>query len=184
MSLLVTAGLSLLQYVPEIVEAFTSDKEEVSEKLFKTGVRVIKENIPTEVRHDINTNNPGAVVKALKESPDLALKFQQAVMEDKHVYDKMLLDNTKNARKMYSSVDNSTANSIGTKIIKENLWFIFALVTLQLLAMYFLKDEGQILALLGNTVGFVLNGLLKERQDVVNFFFGSSLGSKMKNKQQ
>jgi hypothetical protein len=45
-----------------------------------------------------------------------------------------------------------------------------------------LKDEGEVIAIVSNFIGIAMGHLFNERQSVINFFFGSSRGSKLKDR--
>ena len=89
------------------------------------------------------------------------------------------LENTKDARAMYQNTDNETAYLIANKIIKENLWILLGLVLVQVAVVMFV--HGQVAAVITGVVGTITGALINERNTVVNFFFGSSKGSKDKD---
>jgi hypothetical protein len=45
-----------------------------------------------------------------------------------------------------------------------------------------LDGKGEVIAIVSNFIGIAIGNLFSERQSVVNFFFGSSVGSKLKDK--
>jgi hypothetical protein len=65
--------------------------------------------------------------------------------------------------------------------MKWNLWSILALVLVNGIAIYFLSEEAAVLATVSNLLGIVIKSLLDERKEVTGFYFGSSVGSKMKD---
>lgn len=177
-------GLAL-QAVPELINAFTGDdKKKPMEVVGTIAQKVVMGKLGVRVDGDDNRveYSDEELIDVINSDPKLMIEFRTELEKNKFRFDEIALNNTKDARNMYASTGHRAADNIAKSIINYNLWFVFALVFAQMLAMYLLSDHGQLLALLGNTVGFVLNGLLKERQDVVNFFFGSSLGSKIKDK--
>ena len=91
------------------------------------------------------------------------------------------LQNIVSARDMYK-VQNRTADIIANKIINENLWMIIILVIINALAIVFMPAALQTaVGVISNLIGIVIGKLLTERQAVINFFFGSSFGSKVKD---
>jgi hypothetical protein len=72
------------------------------------------------------------------------------------------------------------ADDIAEKIINWNLWLLLVLVIVQVLVIMFV--DGQIAAVVTGVVGTITGALINERNTVVNFFFGSSKGSKDKDK--
>ena len=88
------------------------------------------------------------------------------------------LANTESAREMYAE-KSDTADFIANKVIKENLILITVLVVIQVLVIMFV--EGQVAAVVTGVVGTIVGALINERNTVINFFFGSSKGSKDKD---
>ena len=84
------------------------------------------------------------------------------------------------ARLMYTKTDHKTADEIATNIIKKNLPLIIGLVLINILSVWLLKDQGELIAIISNFIGITIGYLFSERQQVINFFFGSSIGSKDK----
>jgi len=84
------------------------------------------------------------------------------------------------ARDMYKSTDHSQADKIADNVMKFNLIIIVIMVAIQVLVIMYV--EGQIAAVITGVVGTITGALLAERSAVVNFFFGSSQGSKDKDK--
>lgn len=81
-----------------------------------------------------------------------------------------------NAREMYKQ-NSSMSDRIANRIMNWNLPGILAcLLILIACVKYF--DNDVIIALISSTIGSVITLLATERQTVVNFFFGSSMGSK------
>ena len=64
--------------------------------------------------------------------------------------------------------------------MKYNLVIVFLLVIINVIAVWYLKNDAAVLAIISNFIGITLGALLNERQAVINFFFGSSMGSKNK----
>ena len=88
------------------------------------------------------------------------------------------LGNTESAREMYAE-KSDTADFIAHKVIKENLISIALLVIIQVLAIIFV--EGPVAAVITGVIGTIVGALINERNTVINFFFGSSKGSKDKD---
>lgn len=78
-------------------------------------------------------------------------------------------------------VKSDTADKVADQIIKWNLPVIAVLVLVNLLLIHLLKDEATLIAIASNIIGVVIGKLLGERQAIINFFFGSSIGSKEKD---
>lgn len=170
----VTAAIALAKFVPDIIGLFSKKKGDKAKKVAQSVVDVAQ-NLTGRA-------NLGFAVDAIEGSPELQLQFKELILNDKYIAEQMRLDDVKDARDMYEK-NNKQASLIAENIIKYNLVYVMGLVGVNLAAIHFFKDEPALLAVLANVVGLVLSSLLSERQAVVGFFFGSSLGSKLKSKQ-
>ena len=164
--------LGLVKYVPDLVGLFSKKRGKDAQKVIDT-VGGIAESVTGKKGKDAE--------KAIAENPELAYKFQLAVMADSHVQDQLALEDMKSARDMYK-VNPEQASKVAEHIMKYNLVLVFILVVINVLAVVHLKEDAAVLAIISNFIGIVLHALLNERQSVTGFFFGSSLGSKMKAK--
>jgi len=168
----VTLALTAAKFVPQIVgwvKGSGSKEKQVADKFL---------NIANTIA---GKGDDQANMDAISADPALQLEFQKAVMADAHVFDELCLQNTMDARRMYEK-DDGTADEIANVVIKYNLAIVFLLVGIQLVAVIYLAESAALLAVASNIIGIVIHALLKERQDIINFFFGSSLGSKIKTK--
>lgn len=109
-----------------------------------------------------------AAVAQLTESKEDYLKEMDMILEDKQ-----------SAREMYQNTDHNMADSIANKIINWNLWIMLILVAVQVLVIMYV--DGQVAAVVTGIVGTITGALINERNTVVNFFYGSSKGSKDKD---
>mgnify|MGYP003639117535 FL=1 len=162
--------LGLIKYVPDLIGLFDSKKGEQAKKISET-VGKIAETVTGKAGHE--------AVLSIEKDPALAHQFKLAVMADNHVNEQMHLDNTKSARDMYK-VNPEQASKVANNIMKHNLIIVFLLVLINVASVVGLKDHAAVLAIVSNFIGIVMMALLSERQAVVNFFFGSSMGSKNK----
>lgn len=89
------------------------------------------------------------------------------------------LADIQDARAMYKETDHAMADGIAKKIIDWNLWILLVLVGIQVMVIMFV--DGQVAAVVTGVVGTITGALINERNTVVNFFFGSSQGSKDKD---
>lgn len=78
-------------------------------------------------------------------------------------------------------IKNDMADGIASQIISRNLPLIGLLVTVNVLLVYFLQDNASLIAIASNIIGVAIGNLFNERQAIINFFFGSSIGSKEKD---
>lgn len=127
----------------------------------------------------------GKVIKSLLSSSNVELTVSEEAELDKAIKEyelqeyQMLLDDRANARSMYIS-KSAKADDIANSIMKWNLPMILGLVVLNIAATLYLDKA--LLAIVANVIGFVLNALITERSTIIQFFFGSSDGSKQKDK--
>jgi hypothetical protein len=163
--------LGLIKYVPDLIGLFDSKKGKQAKEISAT-VGKIAEAVTGKSGQD--------AVIAIEQDPILSHKFKMAVMADSHVAEQMHLDNTKSAREMYK-VNPEQAAKVANNIMKYNLVIVFLLVLINVASVVGLRDHAAVLAIVSNFIGIVMMALLSERQAVVNFFFGSSMGSKNKN---
>jgi hypothetical protein len=106
----------------------------------------------------------------------LEMGIQQINLEREKAY----LQDRQGARSMYQ-VHNVQADKIADRVMRWNLIFIFLVLLINVGSVIWLKENGTILAIIGNVLGMVLKGLFDERQQVGAFYFGSSMGSKQKD---
>ena len=84
-------------------------------------------------------------------------------------------------RNMYKSTDHELADFVAKRIINYNLWVIFLALVIEVLFVYFVDDK-VLVAIISGAIGLITGALLQERQQVIGFLFGSSRGSKDKDK--
>lgn len=112
--------------------------------------------------------------KLQPEDKQLFFELHQQEMEE---LDKRLAD-TADARKMYSG-KNEMADLVSKRVVNWNLPIIAILILVLIACIVWVADK-TLLALISTAIGGVTTQLLSERQTIINFFFGSSMGSKDK----
>ena len=126
----------------------------------------------------------GVVTNIVKKiSPNLSDNEKvelEELLKNYHQELELHLENTKDARSMYRTTDHTTSDGIANSIITWNLWIMLGLVVVQVCVILFV--EGPVAAVVTGIVGTLTGALINERNTVVNFFFGSSQGSKDKSK--
>lgn len=124
------------------------------------------------------------IIKGSKElSPEQKEALLEAAKEDMEYY-KMQLQDISNARDMYDK-SQEQADRLSNQIMKWNIWAILGMLILNvgvLIASDKFKFDNSIVLIVGNTIGFIIQSLINERGQVTGFYFGSSLGSKQKDK--
>lgn len=119
-------------------------------------------------------------LEAIQSDPNVALEFKKAVMADKHRLDEMFLADKKNAREMQNNAlkqdDEFSKRFVYYFAIG---WSIFAMLYLSGITFFSLPEESTRFAdtILGFLLGTIISG-------IIQFFYGSSQGSKDKNAQQ
>lgn len=163
-------ALTIAKYIPDVIDLFDKDdKESVASKV----VNIAKK---------VTGNDESDIPTILEQDPRAVLELRKAILEDKWVQERIDLDNVKSAREMHR-VNNEQADKISDSVIKYNILFVILLASLNGLALWYFEDNSEVLLFIGNLIGFIIQALLKERQDILNFYFGSSLGSKFKQLQ-
>ena len=84
----------------------------------------------------------------------------------------------RNARNMYLA-KSTQANKIANNIMRFNLPAIVSLIAANGLVIYYIENPAVAVAI-GNVIGASISVMWQERQQVVGFFFGSSIGSQEK----
>lgn len=163
---------TLLEYAPRAIKFVKALKSKDPDKIVSTVLEVAKQVT--------NKTNPNEAIEALSADPTLQLEYQKLLLEKENELPRLQIQDVQNARKMYSSTDHEKSDEIIAHIMTYNLVVVFILVVINIVAVYYLKDEGNIIAIVSNFIGIVVGALLNERQQVANFLFGSSLGSKKK----
>ncbi len=88
------------------------------------------------------------------------------------------LADRRDARDLYKE-KNNMADKVAKQVINLNLIVIAVLVVANIVCIMYLDKA--LLAIVSNVVGMVIQALIQERTTVVQFFFGSSKGSKDKD---
>ena len=83
------------------------------------------------------------------------------------------------ARGMYKETDHKTADIIAKKVIRWNILIAFAATILLIVCVIYIDDK-VLIAIISASLSALSTALMQERQQVINFFFGSSIGSKDK----
>ena len=119
----------------------------------------------------------GAVKTLIKKDDGISVE------QEKEAYKLIELDyqDRAGAREMYKA-ENKMADEIAKRVIVWNLWIVFLAIVIEILVVIYMQDK-TLIAIISSAIGGLTTALLQERQQVINFFFGSSIGSKTKDKQ-
>lgn len=130
-------------------------------------------------------------VTGIKLDGKKSLTIEEVEMINKHKTDILKLDyeklrleqeRFKTSHETYRQ-SHTMADSIASSVIKWNLPTIFILVLVNIYIVDVFKDNAPLMAIASNIIGIAIGKLFTERQAVINFFFGSSIGSKDKDVQ-
>jgi|TARA_R110000803_G_C11780009_1_gene296483 hypothetical protein len=119
----------------------------------------------------------GAVKTLIKKDDGISAE------QEKEAYKLIELDyqDRAGAREMYKA-ENKMADEIAKRVIVWNLWIVFLAIVIEILVVIYMQEK-TLIAIISSAIGGLTTALLQERQQVINFFFGSSIGSKTKDKQ-
>jgi len=171
----ISLALGLLQFAPKLVSLFGSDSG--------SKVSALAETVANVARTVTGKDDLSDATEALKADPQLAYQFQIAVMENETVLERLDEQSRQRASDQYQKTGHKQADKIADHVVKYNLPTIVGLVVANAGAVWFLGEKGTLIAIVSNLIGVVIGQLLQERQSVISFFFGSSLGSKQKGVQ-
>ena len=176
--------MAIASAIPAIVNLFTGEKSRTDSvvELAKTAGKVLGmdgEPNPEDVIAHLE-NNPEAVVK-LKELENEAIKLEnehlRAQVREQHRH----VEHKEDTRHKTYRVRSDQADKIADQVIKMNLPIIAILTIINIALVYYMQDKATLIAIASNIIGVVIGKLLGERQSIINFFFGSSIGSKEKD---
>ena len=106
-----------------------------------------------------------------QEMARIDLQFFQAEMADRA-----------DAREMYKQ-NNKMADYIARQVMNWGLPAVGALLLIEVGLIIGMKEHVELVAIVSTSIGAVSNQLLSERVKVIQFFFGSSRGSKEKEEE-
>lgn len=148
----------------------------------------IKENAP-DLLHSVldfgdNFFPPLELLTNLvKREPDLTVEqkteFEKLAIDTYRFELNYDLQQSEGSRSMYGAPSKEMADWIARRIMGYNVWIILFLVVLNVTLTFYI--ENALLAVVSNIIGIVMGQLIAERQTVVQFFLGSSIGSKLKD---
>lgn len=169
--MILTTALSLIKFIPDVIGLFDNKRGAKAKSALET---------VGNIAESITGKKDDEAIKALSSDPNLAYEFKLAVMADSHVQEQMEIEDRKDARSSYK-VNHEQVDKVADHIMKYNLVLVFLLVIINVIAVFNLKEDAALLAVVSNFIGIVIHALLNERQSVTAFFFGSSIGSKTKD---
>lgn len=161
-------------YAPDIAAAVATG----GSSLAVTGLRILgKEFLGNEdateeqVKTAVEAATPAQLLPLTKLNNEFkleAMKIEAAEMES--------------ARSMYKNTMHAQADKIADNVMMYNVMYVIAIALAQIIAITAFALPASAVVIIGNVCGWIIKGLLDERLQVCNFYFGSSIGSKVKDK--
>lgn len=152
----------------------------IKEKLGDSFGEKTAEKIAAIAKVATDTATPEEALKHIQQDLEAAAEVRGLLIENEHQLKMASLEDRQSAREMYNT-KNEMADKIAEQVIKQNHLVVALLLIGNGLVLYLVTDKAIALAL-GNLIGASISALWQERQQVIGFFFGSSLGSLLKNK--
>lgn len=152
-------------------------------------------SLADDVLNVVTSSNPiGTAFGVLKDklkSPETGqvgdnfLKQINELSESEMKKFEMSLKDIDSARNMYTNTGHEQADKIAENIMKRNLPYIVVMASVNVLVLLFAESfdlSTAVVLAVGNVIGMVIQSLINERAQVVGFYMGSSIGSKLKDK--
>jgi len=108
-------------------------------------------------------------------------RVKNKLLDQEHEIVMAAFTDVNSAREMYRNTENKQADVISSQVMKQNHWFLLVFLAIDAAGFMWI-DQPAAAAAIGSVCGFCINSLVQERQQIIGFFFGSSLGSKLKDK--
>ena len=159
--------IGLVDWVGDLIGG--NNGKEVAQKVVDTAQALTGISDPVKARDVINKD------------PALQHKLREKLLDQKHDLEKLAFANTAHAREMYKEKSDQ-ADKIAQLVMTLSIPLIAFIAVIQVVAAY-LIDEKALSILIANICGAAMGYLWNERATIINFFFGSSAGSKQKQQQ-
>ena len=173
-------------------------KNKNGESRFKSILSKVAKSLPElagDVINVVTSPKPGGVVlNVLKDKlksistgkvGDELLEEINSVPESDIKLFEMHFKDLDRASNMYVSTGHEQADKIAENIMKRNLPYIVIMASVNVLVLLFAESldlSTAVVLAVGNVIGMVIQSLISERAQVVGFYMGSSIGSKIKDK--
>ena len=166
----IAAVSALATFAPDIIGWIAGDKaESAAQKVADMATSLT------------GTSSVDEAVNAMKNNPETAIEFKRMVLDSKNELDRLYLADRANAREMHGKHPEQ-ADKIANRITVWNVPYVILMVVINCLVVFFLKDNVALVAIASNVIGMVIKSLLDQMQSVTGFYFGSSMGSKEKDR--
>ena len=121
-------------------------------------------------------------VQVMSERPDLSEELKTLLISNEHELVKLAFADKAQARDMYMA-RNQMADRIAERVMTWNLPMIGLMIIANVAVAIWVKESG-VAQLLGNLIGMAAAQFYKERQTVIEFFFGAGLNVQPSNSEQ
>lgn len=167
--LLAAAIPALAELIPDAVGWFAGDNaEKAADDLLDVATKVT------------GIGQKDKALEAIQSDPNTALEFKKAVMNDKYRFDEMYLQDKANAREMQkAALKQEDKFSKRFLYYLASAWSIFSMVYIT--AISFMTIPETSVRFVDTITGFLLGTIVS---GIIQFFFGSSKGSKDKQSSQ
>ena len=152
--------------VVDVVEVVGKVKNGDIKGAFNTAVNALQGSDKPEAKE--------ALTQLRIQEMEIKLELERVELEEF----KAVLEDKQSARGMYVA-KNAMADKVARQVINWNLPAIALLVVIEVLCVIYMDDK-TLIAIISSAIGSVLTALINERLTVIQFFFGSSMGSKEK----
>ena len=109
-------------------------------------------------------------------------RARELLLTQEHEITRLQFADLDSARRMYAQ-EHDTADRLARQIMGRNLAAVLVLIGANVAGIYLIKEPTAAVTA-GNVIGASIAYLWNERSQVVGFFFGSSIGSKLKDQRK
>lgn len=162
-----------------IVTALTSIAPSIAKWIGGDKAESAAQEVADLARSVTGQNDVEKAVRQIQSDPTSQLEFLKLIEQNKTKLDELYLADTQNAREMYGK-HNEQADKIAERVTRFNIDYAILIAVAQILSITLADLPDPAVVVIGNVCGWIIKGLLDERIQVCNFYFGSSIGSKSK----
>lgn len=124
---------------------------------------------------------PQEALQAIENDEAMLAQVKGKLLDQEHEIVMAAFSDVSSAREMYRTTGNKQTDIISNRVMTQNQLYVFLFLAIDAASFVWI-DEPAAAAAIGSVCGFCINSLWQERQQVMNFLYGSSLGSKLKDK--
>lgn len=172
---LLTIASGLLSLLPKAREVYDAvkggNKYEAAEKVVSlaqgalASAGISTDGVPPEEYESMLKASAAARIALQKREAEFVQELKLAYFAD-----------LKDARSYYKET-RTLVNEMARKVMGQSVYGVLFLIAVQVGCIYLFRDNGVVLALIGNLIGVVVGQLLGERLQVLNYLFGTAIDS-------